>query len=159
MAKKDMRPIKEILFSKSTQQGDCIIWTGLTRGRYGKMRTGGRKYIKVHRVSYQLHHGEIPEQMVVMHSCDNPMCINPSHLSVGTQRENVIDMYQKGRGSNRKGENNKRSKLKDDDIRTIRARHKRYCHKDGSRPISRDYGVSKTVIDAIINGKTWGHIQ
>lgn len=94
-----------------------------------------------------------------MHSCDNPLCVNPAHLSVGTQRDNVVDMHSKGRGANVSGQNNGRSKLTEDDVRAIKNRHVRYCRKNGAKQIARDYGVSKTVILQIISGKLWAHCK
>lgn len=74
--------------------GACWIWTGPTNN-HGYGRFGGSRY--AHRVSYQLAHGPIPPGMVVLHRCDNPPCVNPDHLSLGTQRDNVRDMVTKGR--------------------------------------------------------------
>lgn len=88
---------------------DCIIAVGTDnrlRGNSGGHRTRmvwiGGKFVKVyqHRVAYEQAHGQIPPGMVVMHSCDNPPCVNPDHLIIGTQSENVRDMYHKGRDAN-----------------------------------------------------------
>lgn len=76
----------------------CWIWIG-SRGRqgYGHFWWGG-KCLKAHRASYMLHVGEIPPGLDIMHRCDNPSCVNPEHLRAATTRENVQDMWAKGRG-------------------------------------------------------------
>jgi len=80
----------------------CWEWTASqARGGYGQFTTSvkdGRTWYRAHRFSYTAHKGEIPEGMVVMHSCDNPCCVNPEHLSVGTHADNIRDRDAKGRG-------------------------------------------------------------
>lgn len=77
---------------------ECWVWTGTTtRGGYGLISDAGRKRL-VHRVYYEHYTGQpIPEGKILLHTCDNPPCINPEHLLVGTQRDNMNDMYAKGR--------------------------------------------------------------
>lgn len=87
----------ERLLSRVRIQGSCWQFNGsLNKDGYGRFQVSGRCEL-AHRVSYREHLGEIPEGQVVMHSCDNPSCINPEHLSTGTQRDNVEDMIAKGR--------------------------------------------------------------
>ena len=78
---------------------DCWLWTGyLCSKGYGAMSVDGG-YMSAHRFSYTLHYGVAPPtHMHVMHSCDTPTCVNPAHLSVGTCKDNVQDMMNKGRG-------------------------------------------------------------
>lgn len=93
--------VRERLLAMREVQGDCWVWTGSPdRWGYGQMRHGGRK-VGVHRLAYEVFVGPIPPGMVVMHLCDNPPCFKPEHLRVGTQRDNVIDMIDKGRGRSR----------------------------------------------------------
>lgn len=82
----------------------CWLWTGQTLGkqkRYPKIMVGGRKgkYIAAHRVSYAAFVGPIPEGMSVLHKCDIPLCVNPSHLFLGNQADNMRDMKIKGRST------------------------------------------------------------
>lgn len=77
--------------------GLCWVWTGgKTIAGYGSCYMNG-EYEKAHRVSYRLNKGPIPEDMIVMHTCDNPSCVNPVHLKIGTQKDNMQDMIKKGR--------------------------------------------------------------
>lgn len=80
----------------------CWNWTGSTdKLGYGRMSVGARGmgHIKAHRVSWLIHYGEIPAGLVVAHACDNPNCVNPKHLLIGSQMANLVDMGKKGRVS------------------------------------------------------------
>jgi len=92
-------PIMERFMSKVQKTDDCWIWIGSHNNHgYGKMmypRKG--EFIYAHRLSYILHKGEIPDGLLVLHKCDNPLCVNPSHLFLGTQLDNVHDAIHKGR--------------------------------------------------------------
>ena len=96
-------------WNKVEKTDGCWLWTGarstcLSRKNalvYGHMRIDG-KYKKAHRVSYELHFGEIPKGKIVMHSCDTPLCVNPKHLSLGTKKMNGADMARKNRSYNQK---------------------------------------------------------
>lgn len=80
---------------------DCWDWAA-SKDRHGYPRIGrdgyGNGVARGHRVSYEIHHGSIPEGGIVMHTCDNPSCTNPDHLRLGTLKENTADMLAKGRG-------------------------------------------------------------
>ena len=90
-------PAKERLFQRVDKSGECWLWTGgKTYDGYGMMKVDGRQTY-VHRFSYQLHKGEIPEGMFVCHSCDVPNCVNPDHLWLGSPADNTADMFKKGR--------------------------------------------------------------
>jgi hypothetical protein len=83
---------------------ECWLWTGATNGRYGMVRRGAGsrtsvRRISAHRYAYELTFGQVPENRVVMHTCDNPICVRPTHLSVATQADNLADMRAKGRAA------------------------------------------------------------
>lgn len=92
------------LFSRHTIKSDgCWEWGGYKNAtNYGFTRVGGRgsKGVLAHRLSWQLHFGEIPEGMHVCHKCDNPPCVRPDHLFLGTNLDNIKDRIKKGRSSN-----------------------------------------------------------
>jgi len=87
------------LLARTTKNGDCIEFVGAKNPQgYGCLGFNNKSY-QAHRLAWELTNGPIPEGFVVCHRCDNPPCINPAHLFLGTQRENIIDMYAKGRGN------------------------------------------------------------
>lgn len=102
---KKPRSILERIMEKVDCQNSsgCWIWTGgLKTGGYGEMWIGSRldesrRKIAVHRATFELFKGEIPNGYLVCHSCDNPSCVNPDHLFVGTQLDNMLDCKSKGR--------------------------------------------------------------
>ena len=141
------------------KSGDCWIWTAHTKtGKgYGRIGAGGRdgKYLLAHRVSYQLHKGEIPENMVVMHKCDNPRCVNPEHLSIGTPAMNIKEAYDKGRKITpfKAGEAHHIAVLTEENVREIRSSPLK------SSELARRIGCSPNAISAVRLGKTWKHIK
>ena len=124
------------------------------RQGYGVIKVGGHdKY--AHRLAYETWVGPIPDGLVVRHKCDNPPCINPEHLELGTVQDNVNDREERGRRTPARGSQQGSSKLKESDIPVIRARLKR---GDTHKSIANDFGVSRTVIYCIKNNKTWRHV-
>jgi hypothetical protein len=96
-----MATLAETLAARSVRnENGCLLWTGYReKTGYGAMSVGGR-FTKVHRVAWQLANGDIPAGMKVCHSCDVRNCIEPTHLWLGTQADNIRDMYEKGRHRN-----------------------------------------------------------
>ncbi len=148
-------------------KSDCIERTGATAGNgYGALGQINGKTVYAHREAYELAFGPIPESMVVCHRCDNPPCINPDHLFLGTQRENIEDAKRKGRLRYiaHYGEDNGNRRLSWADIRAIReiAEQKRrpgfVRFKRGSKVTARlaeKYHVSVVMIRNIIRGDNW----
>jgi hypothetical protein len=122
---------------------------------YPVLRRNG-KPIKAHQYMYKKYNGDIPIKMVICHKCDNPQCCNPEHLFLGTQADNVRDMFFKERNRNGdvKGEKNGSSKLTEKEVIEIRNECKNMKHKD----IAKKYGVARNTITYILNNKLWKHI-
>jgi hypothetical protein len=108
------------------------------------------------RVAYRLTYGEIPDNSLVLHSCDNPVCCNPDHLRLGTHQENMEDRNQKGRQSRLPGEQNPMHKLTTQDVLTIRTVHDTQTLSKSS--LARQYNVSLRCIREILKGRTWKHL-
>lgn len=118
---KHSHPTVESLISRTTKVGECFEWNGKrTRSGYGRIMIN-RKETYTHRAMIVAKTGnEIPDKMCVMHSCDNPPCVNPDHLRIGTYKENSQDMIKKGRGYRPdpklwSGTNNPKAVLSNDD--------------------------------------------
>lgn len=132
----------------------CWHWVaGKSPKGYGVISAGKRSngMLRAHRVSYELYVGEIPKGMQVLHKCDNPSCINPDHLFLGTNAENVIDKTKKGRSrlvDVLGGEQNERSKLTDKQVVDIRNDNR------STRKIAKEYGVGKSLIWSVKALKT-----
>ena len=136
----------------------CWEWQGTKRNGYGRMiigsRTGGtRKSVSVHRLSYEIKNGKIPDGMEICHKCDNPCCVNPDHLFAGTRQDNVDDREAKGRNVIFSGEENGRSKLTRKDVKN--ARWKRAYRGTSFQKLAVEYCVSKKTMQNAVNGVTW----
>lgn len=177
------RFFKKVLIGKPDQ---CWIWTG------GKNRQGygvfaiNRKSTLAHRVSFSLHVGPISEGMMVCHSCDNPSCVNPDHLWLGTAQDNTDDMFKKGRGkkafgdthgaktcpasiargarhgskthpeSRHRGIKHVGSRLTERDVASARAEY--FTGKTSYRKLAKKYNVSAGTMYQAINKHTWKHV-
>lgn len=140
---------------------DCWLWTGAkSPNGYGRFRPGPKDVPMVgpHRFSYELHYGAIPDGLVVMHSCDNPACVKPSHLSVGTNKDNTHDAMRKGRMKHyfasgpdvRRGDQAK--KLSPEKVREIRS------SSETRRELAQKFGVDRSIIDRIQTFKAWRNV-
>lgn len=159
-------------WKKVVKTDSCWLWTGSkTVFGYGVIGIGkhyGYKNLGAHVASWILHNGQIPKGLCVLHNCpggDNPACVNPAHLWIGTKKQNTNDMVKKGRGvfGNTFGERNSHSKLTEDDVRKIR---KLYAERPmprkkggkGYARMAREFGVTDTLIKFIVTRRIWKHI-
>lgn len=130
----------------------CWLWlNSLTSSGYGKIYHEGKLWL-AHRVSYLIHKGRIPKGKVVMHTCDNKVCVNPNHLKLGTHKENTHDMIDKGRG-NLPGELNNNSKLNNIKVSEIRDLLKGGLFSQ--LEIAELYNVKQSTISLINLEKIW----
>lgn len=98
----------------------CWLWTGSVNAcGYGTIGRNGRSGL-AHRLAYEMYCGPIPEGLNVLHKCDTPRCVNPDHLFLGTQAENIADMESKGRSVHPHSENHGRATLTNEEVRLIR---------------------------------------
>jgi len=131
---------------------DCWLWNRWKdKDGYGQIRRFGRK-CRAHRVAYELTRGPIPKGRFVLHSCDNPSCVNPQHLWIGTHTDNVRDMMNKGRNVYLHGERNPHSKLTNEVVLEIRNA------VGSSYSIARRFNISQSNISRIRARKTWPHV-
>lgn len=137
-----------------TESG-CWLWTGpYYPNGYGRITSKGKE-ILAHRLSYKLYKGQIEEGKVVMHTCDVRCCVNPDHLKVGTQKENLHDMYDKGRRI-QTGEHNHRAKLTEKEVKEIRTKYRKGVIT--YKQLGEEYNVTGDLIGYIINHKIWKDI-
>lgn len=131
----------------------CWLWDscGSTYGRL-RLPKPSKNKIAAHRLSWQIHNGDIPKNMCVCHKCDNPCCVNPDHLFLGTQAGNMADMARKKRTPDRRGENAGNSKLTKEDALDIRESNL------PCRGLMSIYGISDTQVYNIKNRRQWNHI-
>lgn len=149
--------VAERFWRKVRKTESCWFWTdSLDANGYGRISVGGRKGRPelAHRISYEINVGPIPGGMGVLHSCDTPSCVRPDHLSLGTQLDNMADCARKGR--NTRGEKAATAKVTEEQVVEMRRRF-----ADGERnfnAIGKEYGISGTAANDIINRRRWKHI-
>jgi HNH endonuclease len=135
----------------------CWLWAGALHGAfgYGAFKIGNRqsKVDKAHRVSYELHKGPIPKGLVIRHVCDNPACVNPNHLEIGTVKQNAQDMVRRQR--HMFGEKHYQAKATEALVKEMRGCTSR---SDGIR-IGTNYGISRQSANDIMSKRTWKHVQ
>ncbi len=136
----------------------CWEWNGSKRKGYGRIMVGSRtdgsrKVVMAHRLSYELTFGEIPDGMEVCHKCDNPCCVNPNHLFVGTRQDNIDDREHKGRNVTFIGEEQPMSKLTKKAVKD--ARWERAYKGTSFQTLADKYGVSKKTMINAVKGVTW----
>lgn len=133
-------------------ENDCWEWNGYIGSRgYGQICIDYKTKL-AHRFSWELHFGDIPKRMHVCHKCDNRKCVNPEHLFIGTQKENILDMVRKGRSNKAKAEKCGRAKLSKDEVIKIRGL---LSNGISISQISKDFNMTLANIWNIKHNKTW----
>lgn len=148
----------------------CWLWSASrSRAGYGKFGAGGRFGLtSAHRFSWELHHGPIPPGMCICHRCDNPPCVRPDHLFLGTLADNNADMKAKGRGARGKrngsqtcperlvrGSRQPTAKLTEGAVEAMRLAHAR---GERQKVLADRFHVSRAAICNALQGKTWKHV-
>lgn len=134
---------------------DCWLWRA-TSGHlfgYGQTFKNGRREA-AHRAAWIELNGPIPAGLFVMHRCDNPRCVNPMHLALGTARENMTDKITKGRSRDKFGRSV--AAITETMVREIRQRH---AAGESHSTLARAYGVSPATVGRMCLRQTWGHVQ
>lgn len=152
-----MDRIQERFWSKvlqSEDEGGCWEWQAYCNPNgYGKFRLNGKK-VYAHRFAYEdINNKKIGERMCILHSCDNPKCVNPAHLREGTHLDNITDMINKNRQAITRGESNGNCKLTELQVVEIREKSHLKTHQ-----LALEYGVSSSAIQHIISRRIWKHI-
>jgi hypothetical protein len=161
--------VQERFWSKVDKSGQCWLWTAARFSNgYGAFRVAGNN-VRAHRHSYELTNGPIPPGMVVCHTCDNPACVRPDHLFLGTSADNARDMSEKGRGATggknasrlhperlRRGEAHGRAKVTEEQVREIR---RLYAEGVPHRKLAKMFGLSPSPILDIVHRRHWQHVE
>ncbi len=179
-----MKTLEQRFWSRVDKTDKCWVWTGKPdKDGYGHLRVGEKK-VGVHRFSYMLHHGDIPEGLFVCHQCDNPSCCNPAHLFLGTALDNNRDRTSKGRSAtgdsnasrkypgirkfgsdhwwakgkeyHHQGAKNGRAKLTESDVVAIRELWSGGGYS--KRELGRQFNVTDALVGKIVRRKLWNHI-
>lgn len=151
---------KRIILRSSISSNGCWEWDGSTRSGYGRITVGSRtdgtrRTMSAHRLSYELHFGDIPDGMEVCHKCDNRRCVNPYHLFLGTRQDNIDDRERKRRNNPPKGEKHPKAKLTEADVLAIR--EKRSAGVSYGK-LAKEYGVCKKTVMDVASGKHWSYL-
>lgn len=155
------RPLEERFWKKVDVNGPyvldtaCWLWTGgKNKAGYGSIGLGGKGAgnRNVHRVSWELHFGAIPKGFFVCHKCDNPSCVNPEHLFLGTPKDNMVDMITKGRKRSALGSDSSNSKLTEDQVLQIFNDERIY------KEIAKEFNITHEQVGSIKRKKDWKHL-
>lgn len=163
-------PTVERFWSKVDRSGECWIWTaGKASFGYGSFWDGSR-HVRSHRFAFERENGPIAEGLCVLHRCDQPACVRPDHLFLGTRDDNMADMVNKGRQASGErtgaclyperralGERLPQARLTDDLVRSIRDRYRTGTVLQ--RQLAEEFGVNQSTISLVVRGSTWGHVR
>ena len=149
-----MKTLKERFEAKLVKGDGCWVWTSQKDNGYGRIWANGRPRW-AHRVAYQLYVGEIPDGLCVCHHCDNPSCVNPAHMFLGTKADNTHDCMSKGRKASQSGEKNGNVKLTEAQVRTIREKRENGV---SSSVLEKEFGVAQRTISSIVLRDRWANV-
>lgn len=136
---------------------ECWLWTAAVVAKYGVFTTddllpsGRRRMAKAHRFSWELANGPIPDGLLVCHTCDVPLCVNPGHLFVGTYSDNKRDQGAKGRNPDLAGERNPNARINAEQAREIRG----LAYTEPARVVGERYGIGVQTVYDIWLGRGW----
>ena len=134
---------------------ECWPWTGsFTDRSYGRFWCDG-KTRRAHKVAFIIAKGQVTDDAVVRHECDNPPCCNPSHLLSGTQQDNIDDRGSRNRTSRQPGTNNPAAVLNDDKVMEIR---RLVSSGKRQKDVGDQFGVAQGHVSEIVRGKIWSHL-
>ncbi len=154
----ERKPIEDRFWEKVNVGGpdDCWEWTAWKNNKgYGQISYQGKLQL-AHRFSWKLANEDPPGEMCVLHRCDNPLCVNPNHLFLGTQKDNMQDKKRKRRTASQKGTENGKAKLTEENVLRIRELYSTGNYYQ--RELAVKYKVSRSQIKEIVNRKQWRHI-
>lgn len=155
--------VEERFWSAVDRSGECWAWVKATNAYgYGHFAIRHGTVKRAHRYAWELINGPIPKGLYVLHSCDNRRCVNPAHLRLGTQADNIRDCLSRGRFALHLGEHSGMAKLTNQDVIEIRRRYVRGT-KGRSNPttaqIAADFGVTIETVHNVGKRKTWRHLS
>jgi hypothetical protein len=158
-SKQMKKTLEEKFWSQVEKTDGCWVWKGCIEkygAGYGVLTYNGKRE-KVHRISWRLAYGPIPDGMKVCHTCDNKPCVRPDHFFLGTHLDNMRDMIRKGR-CNRRGEANGFSLLTTNQVMEIKKELLNY-HKGLLAELAQKYHVAKVSISSIKCGRNWAFVN
>lgn len=130
---------------------DCWLWRGATNGRgYGLFTLKGRQRVLAHRLAWLVSRGDIPKGQVLRHKCDHGLCVNPEHLELGTQKQNIHDSTTRGR--------KKAWGLQKLDGRQVQAIRAQVASGRLQRDVAADFGISRNHVSSIVNRRVWEYL-
>ena len=150
-------PLLERFWNQVNKTETCWVWAGDTdKDGYGRLWNNEKKGSeRTHRLSWEIHNGPIPSDQQVLHQCDNPPCIRPNHLFLGTNTDNNNDAITKGR--NPQGEWHGRAKVNTEQVREIRRRYR----EEGvsQQRLADKYGLKQTTVSQIVRLTVWKSVK
>jgi len=150
-----MKSVEDRFWEKVDKSGSCWTWTAFRdKDGYGLFKVDG-KNIGAHRFSYTIENGRIENGKLICHSCDNPSCVRPNHLWLGTHKDNAQDKVRKGRVQNQNGELNPNCMYTENNIRAMMKLLKSGMKQ---KDIGKLFGVRQQYISKVKNGQTWKHV-